>query len=253
MRIILAGVLAASAVLSAASAATIKYEGNREGINAISITGRIDHGDAERFDEVAATVTGPTVVVLRSPGGLVVDGLNIGTTIRSKGYNTVVPDDAICASVCGLMWLAGSTRFLTESSKIGFHAAYRDDGQESGQGNALVGAYLTKLGFSYRAVAYVTDAGPDNMNWLDPSDAANAGITYFFAQAIETRAAPIHLAAASVSCANSGPSRITGRAADKALRVGLPFLLVASRHQCGRLGCLLRRHSVAIRHDGVAR
>jgi hypothetical protein len=178
MRIILVGILAASAALSAANAATIKYEGNREGINAISITGRIDHGDAERFDEIAATVTGPTVVVLRSPGGLVVDGLNIGTTIRSKGYNTVVPDDAICASVCGLMWLAGSTRCITESSNIGFHAAYREDGQESGQGNALVGAYLTKLGFSYRAVTYVTDAGPDNMNWLDPSDAASVGITY---------------------------------------------------------------------------
>jgi hypothetical protein len=178
MRTILAGVLAASTMVSAANAATIKYEGNREGFNAISITGQIDHGDAERFNEIATTLTGPTVVLLRSPGGFVVDGISIGTTIRSKGYSTMVPDDAICASVCGLMWLAGSTRFLTESSKIGFHAAFRQDGQESGKGNALVGAYLTKLGFSYQAVVYVTDAGPDNMHWLDPSDAASAGITY---------------------------------------------------------------------------
>jgi hypothetical protein len=178
MRIILTGVLAASTMVSTASAATIKYEGNSEGVNAISIAGQIDHGDAGRFDEIAATLAGPTVVLLRSPGGFVVDGLSIGTTIRSRGYSTVVPDDAICASVCGLMWLAGSTRFLTESSRIGFHAAYREDGQESGQANALVGAYLSKLGFSYRAVAYVTDAGPDDMHWLDPSDAASAGITY---------------------------------------------------------------------------
>lgn len=177
MRIILAGVLAVSTALSA-NAASIKYEGNQNGVNAISITGQIDHGDADRFDEVAATVSGPAVVLLRSPGGLVVDGLNIGITIRNKGYSTLVPADAVCASVCGLIWLAGSSRFLSESSKIGFHAAYREGGQESGQGNALMGAYLAKLGLSYRAVAYVTEAGPEDMHWLDPNDAASVGITY---------------------------------------------------------------------------
>lgn len=53
----LAGLLAAGTSL-AANAAAIDYHGNIEGLNAISITGKIDQGDAERFREVASTVTG---------------------------------------------------------------------------------------------------------------------------------------------------------------------------------------------------
>jgi hypothetical protein len=176
MKAVLAGLLAASTALSA-SAATIKYEGKPEGLNLISITGQIEHGDSDRFDEIVAPLTGPTVVVLRSPGGIVVDGLDIGLSIRRNGYATAVSDD-ICASVCGLIWLAGSQRFLTENSKIGFHAASDEHGQEIGAGNALVGAYLSKLGLSYRAIVYLTDAPPDDMQWLSPEDAEKVGITY---------------------------------------------------------------------------
>jgi hypothetical protein len=45
-------------------------------------------------------------------------------------------------------------------------------------GNALVGAYLNKLGLSYGAIVYLTDAPPDDMQWLNPEDAEKAGITY---------------------------------------------------------------------------
>jgi ATP-dependent protease ClpP protease subunit len=173
----LAGMLAAGTVL-AANAATIKYDRAVEGLNAISVTGKIEAGDAAQFQEIASTISGPTVVILRGPGGLVVDGLNIGLTIRQKGFATGVQDNAVCASVCGLIWLAGSPRFLSPSSKIGFHAASGEDGRESGQGNALVGAYIAQLGLSYDAVAYLTDASPGDMHWLTPDDAQRVGITY---------------------------------------------------------------------------
>ena len=176
-KLALAGLLAASTVL-AANGATIKYEGTFEGLNAISIDGAIRPGDSDKFDAIAERVTGPTVVLLGSPGGIVGDGLDIGLTIREKGFGTAVPDETVCASVCGLIWLAGKPRFLTEGSKIGFHAASRSNGEESGQGNALVGAYLAKLGLSYGAIAYLTDAAPGDMRWLNPNDADRIGITY---------------------------------------------------------------------------
>jgi hypothetical protein len=135
-------------------------------------------GDSDRFDRFVASLAGPIVVVLQSPGGIVIDGLDIGLTIRRRNYGTAVPDGAACASVCGLIWLAGSPRLLAASSKIGFHAAHREDGSESGQANALVGAYLSRLGLSYRAIAFVTERGSDGMNWLHPSDAAGIGIRY---------------------------------------------------------------------------
>ena len=167
----------AAGTLSSASAATIKYD-NDDGLNVVSVTGKIEVGDADRFNQLASGLTGRTVVVLQSPGGLVIDGLNIGISVHRNGYTTAVPEDAICASICGMIWLAGQQRLLAPSSKIGFHAAYRNDGQESGQANALIGAYLTKLGLSYGAIAYMTDAAPDGMSWLNPDDAAKYGITY---------------------------------------------------------------------------
>ena len=192
---ILASILAGSIILSA-NAATIKYEGIMEGLNVISITGQIAAGDADRFKEIATTLTGPTVVRLHSPGGLVVDGLNIGIAIHSLGYQTAVLDDAVCASACGLIWLAGKPRLLTESSKIGFHAASRGDGQESGKGNAFVGAYLRSLDLSYEAIAYLTDAPPDDMQWLSASDAVKVGITYSPDQAREVGTTSLHHPAA---------------------------------------------------------
>ena len=42
----------------------------------------------------------------------------------------------------------------------------------------LIGAYLSKLGLSYDAIAYMTDAPPDEMRWLTPVDAEKYHITY---------------------------------------------------------------------------
>jgi hypothetical protein len=173
---VLTGALFVGMALSA-SAATIKNEGFAEDFNVVSIKGTIEIGDADKFERVIAPLSGATVVFLNSPGGALVDGLDIGISIRGHGYHTAVVGD-LCASICGLMWLAGSSRFVAPESKIGFHAAYNKDGTETGQGNALVGAYLSNLGLSYEAIAYLTDAAPDDMHWLTPRAAAKIGITY---------------------------------------------------------------------------
>lgn len=174
---IVAAALFAGMALSA-SAATIENKGFAEGYNVVSIAGEIEIGDADKFERVIAPLDGPAVVFLNSPGGALVDGLNIGISIRRHGYHTAVVSD-LCASVCGLIWLAGASRFVAPESKIGFHAAYnKDDGTETGEGNALVGAYLSNLGLSYDAIAYLTDAAPHDMHWLTPRAAAKIGITY---------------------------------------------------------------------------
>jgi hypothetical protein len=178
MKTILAGVLLVGAMLSA-NAATIEYKGVIDGSNTVLVTGLIVPGDADRYEGITASLVGPTTVFLQSPGGAVVDGLNIGIAIHRSGYSTEVPVNATCASICGLIWLAGEPRLLAATSKIGFHAAFRvEDGQESGRANALIGAYLSRLGLSYQAIAYLTEASPDDMQWLNPDDAAKVGITY---------------------------------------------------------------------------
>jgi uncharacterized protein len=66
---------------------------------------------------------------------------------------------------------------MTAESRIGFHAAYdKNSGKETGVGNALVGAYLNKIGLPYSAVVYITQASPDSMTWLSVVDAERQGI-----------------------------------------------------------------------------
>jgi hypothetical protein len=154
-----------------------------DGINIILIDGIITADDVLRFDSVSDAAGNlydqQTVVILNSDGGNVVAGLSIGEAIRAKAYATAVVNDGQCASICAMIWMAGTKRYLSTSAKLGFHAAYvgtGDDAKESGLGNAFIGAYLSKLGLSYPAIAFATAAGPTEMQWLHPSDAQRIGI-----------------------------------------------------------------------------
>jgi hypothetical protein len=67
---------------------------------------------------------------------------------------------------------------MAPTSRIGFHAAYkRENGvaREVGSGNALVGAYLARLGLPDSAIALLTTAPPNEMLWLTSADAKALG------------------------------------------------------------------------------
>ena len=105
----------------------------------------------------------------------------MGKAIRLLGFTTSVSNGETCASACALAWLGGSQRHLTQDSRVGFHAAYLEkDGRtvESGVANALVGAYVTSLGLSSKAVVFVAAAPPDKMQWLTPKDRTELGIEF---------------------------------------------------------------------------
>jgi ATP-dependent protease ClpP protease subunit len=149
----------------------------------VHVDGQITQQDPDEFDRVTqglgAMFNRPVIVILNSPGGNMLASLAIGETVRAHSFATGVVNNALCASGCAMIWVAGTSRFLGNSAKLGFHAAYTisdDDKKESGQANALVGAYLDRLGLSYSAVAYATAAGPDQMQWLHPADAQSIGI-----------------------------------------------------------------------------
>ena len=113
----------------------------------------------------------------RSAGGSVVAGIQIGESIRLKGFTTVVAGTARCASACAIACLGGTPRLMSPQARVGFHAAYSSEtGQETGVGNGLVGAYLDKIGLPYSAVIYITQAAPNSMTWLSIADAEKQGI-----------------------------------------------------------------------------
>ncbi|MCK1597141.1 hypothetical protein [Bradyrhizobium sp. 164] len=137
----------------------------------IDVSGNFEKGDASLFAERTANVP-KAIVALRSDGGSLLAGISIGETIRSRGFATLVPANSRCASACALAWLGGTPRYMAASAQVGFHAAYdSSSGNETGVGNAILGAYVNKLGLSYSAVIYITQASPASMTWLSAEDA----------------------------------------------------------------------------------
>lgn len=144
----------------------------------ITIRGDIVSGDDRRFIDLALGARGG-MVVFTSEGGNLVAALEIGKAIRLKNLITYVSDNRVCASACALAWLGGRTRLASSTARIGFHAAYTEaNGAKvpTGIGNALIGAYLSQLGFSQDAIIFVTSASPDAITWLKSDKARQIGI-----------------------------------------------------------------------------
>lgn len=146
----------------------------------IQITGEFRKSDDQKFrDAIANLLPLFGVVVLDSPGGELTSALAIGKVIKLRGYSTIVRAGDVWASACALIWLAGETRYMDPSSKIGFHAAHvvkGHDAVESGMANALVGAYLSQLGLATDAIKYITSPSPSDVQWLSIRHAMLLGI-----------------------------------------------------------------------------
>jgi len=196
-KLLLIGTTVLLTVTSASAQATERYQAdiyatvgcdwNRDmNCHTIWLSGDVGKGDASRFEQVLwQNNVRKAIVILDSPGGLLNEGLAIGTTIWQRGYTTKVRAQDWCLSVCALIWLAGSVHYLESGAHVGFHGAYQQLTDTNGaplnsskpvlsnSGNAKVGAYLGGLGFSYDAIAQMVAAGPDSMLWLSNQDQAN--------------------------------------------------------------------------------
>jgi hypothetical protein len=162
-----------------ANAATITVTAETNETSAlVAIQGVLRSEDIETFRFKIAKLR-RAIVALESDGGSLLAGIRIGELIRLRSFVTVVPTGARCASACAIAWLGGAARFMGEPALVGFHAAYRDDGArptEAGAPNAVLGAYLNKIGLPESAIVYITMAAPDSMTWLTLQDAAKYGI-----------------------------------------------------------------------------
>ena len=177
------------------------------GFNCITLQGEIksihDYGAfARAADSLPRNY--PTSVYLNSPGGNVRIGMAIIAEITMRGYDTVVPANATCASMCANIWLAGKRRFVTEHSRVGFHST-SIRGVRSEHGNEEVkefyrilnlirrrsGADITEEMTADDIIAMDTDiteetmntlvaADPDGMLWMTAKLARKLGIEYGF-------------------------------------------------------------------------
>ena len=118
----------------------------------VTIDGLIELHDEDQFLRKIGPVTN-AIVAFNSDGGNLVAGIQIGELMRLRDFTSLVSDGMRCASSCALAWLGGTKRLMGSKAQIGFHAAFgRETGKVTSVGNALVGAYLNKIGLPYSAV-----------------------------------------------------------------------------------------------------
>jgi hypothetical protein len=180
MRALLLAAAAILTVMPASAAEFTRTETIESRVPLIVIEGEIQKGDAARFRAMADTIPrGRAIVVLRSPGGYALESLMIGEAVRSHGFETSVPQNARCMSGCGLIWLAGTKRYLHADGVVGFHGAFDPKTNRAGSAtNAMIGGYLMQLGYSYTTIAFCTSAAPNQMAILSARTSAQAEITY---------------------------------------------------------------------------
>jgi hypothetical protein len=166
---------------TAVEAAQIAVKPLDNGSTLVAIEGELDIADIDTFrTRTESLPVGRATVEFSSKGGSLLAGIRIGSLIRTKKFNTLVPDGAQCASACALAWLGGTRRLIGEYASVGFHTAYIVKPgalSESGVGNAILGAYLNQLGLSEKAIIYITHAAPTSMQWMSMEEAAEYGIT----------------------------------------------------------------------------
>jgi hypothetical protein len=144
----------------------------------ILMSGVIGAGDETTFHNLAATL--PSATVLTSgPGGRVGPALAIGTEIRDRGWATLVPAGASCASACSMIWLAGGRRMLGNGAQIGFHAmSMMQNGQyhETHDVDNVLRQWLTDLGYAMDATATIVNTHAASIRWFDAIELRANGI-----------------------------------------------------------------------------
>jgi hypothetical protein len=180
----LAIIITAAAFATASQAATITTQKDGcepKGCYNIVVEGNIEFDDWKKFDAViksndikVATVT------LNSEGGNLIGGVLIGLNIKDHGFNTFVPDNGTCASVCASIWLAGLKKFTSPSANIGFHQPYSKDKRGrvhvDAKVTAFIKSYYNSIGVSKAAADFFVAANPADIYWLNSDLAKGFGI-----------------------------------------------------------------------------
>jgi hypothetical protein len=158
-----------------ARAATISVSQSRNDLKQIIVSGELVPEDLDRFVAASANA-GSAIVRFDSLGGRLQTGLLMGLIIRQRGYTTAVGAGSRCYSSCALAWLGGRTQLNDVTSRVGFHAASDANHVYSPEGTAMIRAYARSLGLGAPAARILTEATPNEMEYLTADMAKQIGV-----------------------------------------------------------------------------
>jgi hypothetical protein len=115
--------LIAAATAIGAEISVKPFQGGRS--NILLITGVIAQSDSSNLAIAMATVPNVIGIELNSPGGDVVEAIQMGELVKATRFGTSVPAFGKCASACFIVWLNGSTRLASSDpqflGQLGLH------------------------------------------------------------------------------------------------------------------------------------
>jgi hypothetical protein len=155
--------------------------------------GRIEAGDADRFQHLVRAQTGSEVILfIDSPGGLLNEAIELADRIKRWRVPVVVFERGVCASACFLLLAASPERAMSESAQIGVHSA-SERGGETTATMALTTAMARaarELGAPDSVVGRMVTTPPDQMAWLTRQEVAAMRIQIVPSAPSERRAEP---------------------------------------------------------------
>ncbi|MCO5064373.1 MAG: hypothetical protein M9924_08135 [Rhizobiaceae bacterium] len=147
------------------------------GNGVLQAIGSIEPGTASRLaHELEARSPDIRTVSLNSPGGSLDEAMAMGKLLRESGLATEVPDGAVCASACPLLFAGGVARSAGQRAAIGVHQFYaRPVAGLRGSLDAMSDAQLTTA----RISRHLTDMGVDPTAWLHALDTPPSSLYYY--------------------------------------------------------------------------
>jgi hypothetical protein len=168
---------------SAALSAEITRVDSRDGKTRLDLVGEIQPGDGDKLKAHIASANEARRIVatirLNSPGGNLLEGVNLSEIVKNGRIATSVLGDATCASACFIVFAAGNERFANFNAKIGVHGVADERGQEVGAATVTMSRILRTLGVPAGILGKLVVTPPSDMVWLTVDDLRSMNVTLF--------------------------------------------------------------------------
>lgn len=148
----------------------------------LGATGEIKPGDDRKLHEFVGSIPpSDTVIgiVLKSPGGNLLEGVRLARTIRNSNITTAAISE--CASACFLMLAAGRSKLVQRGARIGVHSAGYLGGET--EVSQAVTTQMARLANEFAVppsiIGRMVSTPPTEMAWLSDEELLSVPHTEF--------------------------------------------------------------------------